>query len=40
MSLIGAEFSRVKNIVKELDPKAFVMVSEIHEVLGEGFKEI
>ena len=35
-----AEFSRVKNIVKELDPKAFVMVSEIYEVLGEGFKEI
>jgi len=35
-----AQFSKVKQIVKEVDPKAFVMVSEIYEVLGEGFKEM
>lgn len=35
-----AQFSKVKKIVKEVDPRAFVMVSEIYEVLGEGFKEI
>lgn len=32
-----SQFSRVKDIVKEFDPYAFVMVSEMYEVLGEGF---
>ncbi len=32
-----SQFTRVKEIVKEIDPKAFVMVSEMYEVLGEGF---
>ncbi len=32
-----AQFTRVKDIVKEFDPYAFVMVSEMYEVLGEGF---
>lgn len=35
-----AQFTRVKNIVMEIDPKAFVIVSEFYEVLGEGFKEL
>lgn len=30
---------RLKNIVKEIDNDAFVMVAGIHEVLGEGFKK-
>ncbi|BCJ85415.1 YitT family protein [Effusibacillus dendaii] len=31
------EISRVKQIVHQLDPFAFVIVSDVHEVLGEGF---
>lgn len=30
---------KLKNIVNEIDPKAFIMVTTIHEVLGEGFKK-
>lgn len=29
----------IKNIVYNLDPKAFVVVADVHEVLGEGFRE-
>lgn len=29
----------LKDIVNEIDPKAFVIVSEVKEVLGEGFQE-
>lgn len=28
----------LKKIVKEIDPRAFVIVSDVHEVLGEGFR--
>ena len=31
------EISRLKNIVHETDPRAFVIVHDVHEVLGEGF---
>ncbi len=31
------EGARLKNLVKEIDPKAFVIVGDIKEVLGEGF---
>lgn len=34
------EYSRVKSIIYELDPMAFVTVSEVDEVMGEGFKPI
>ncbi|MFZ7102263.1 MAG: YitT family protein [Peptococcaceae bacterium] len=30
---------RLKRLVKEIDPKAFVIVSDVYEALGEGFKE-
>ena len=30
----------LKKLVKRVDSKAFVIVSNVHEVLGEGFKEI
>lgn len=30
----------VKNIVQEVDSKAFMFITEAHEVLGEGFKEL
>ncbi|MGO1057945.1 YitT family protein [Planococcus sp. FY231025] len=32
------EFSRLKQLVKTVDPSAFVIVSDAAEVLGEGFK--
>ncbi|GKW45130.1 MULTISPECIES: YitT family protein [unclassified Planococcus (in: firmicutes)] len=32
------EFTRLKNLVKIIDPTAFVIVSDAAEVLGEGFK--
>ena len=34
-----AEEVRLKELVKQLDPKAFVIITDVHEVLGEGFKE-
>ena len=33
------EFYSVKQIVKRVDPNAFMIISEVSEVLGEGFKE-
>lgn len=33
------EVIKLKKIVQELDPKAFVIISEVHEVLGEGFNK-
>lgn len=33
------EIVLLKDIVHEIDPKAFVIVSEVREVLGEGFQE-
>ncbi|MDR5659354.1 YitT family protein [Serpentinicella sp. ANB-PHB4] len=35
-----AEVTKLKRVVYEMDEKAFIMVTTIHEVLGEGFKEI
>lgn len=35
-----AQVSRLKKIVKEVDPDAFVIVSSVGEVLGEGFQRI
>ncbi|MFZ5753750.1 MAG: YitT family protein, partial [Bacillota bacterium] len=29
---------RLKNIVQEADPRAFVIVNDVREVLGEGFR--
>jgi uncharacterized membrane-anchored protein YitT (DUF2179 family) len=33
------ELDDLKNIVHELDPDAFLVISDVHEALGEGFKE-
>ncbi len=33
-----AEVSKLKEIIHKNDPKAFVVISPAHEVLGEGFK--
>ena len=32
------EITKLKQLVKEVDPKAFVIVTQAAEVLGEGFK--
>jgi uncharacterized membrane-anchored protein YitT (DUF2179 family) len=33
------EFIKLKGFIKEIDNRAFVSVSDVHEVLGEGFNE-
>ena len=35
-----AQVTRLKDIIAEIDPGAFVVVSEAHEVLGEGFRPV
>lgn len=35
-----AQVTKLKQVVHRIDSRAFVMVTDIHEVLGEGFKEI
>ena len=32
------EFTKLKQLIKNVDPSAFVIVSDAYEVLGEGFK--
>lgn len=34
-----SEESQLKEIVHNVDPKAFLIVTNVHEVLGEGFKQ-
>jgi len=34
-----SEVSRLKEIIYQADPQAFVILADVHEVLGEGFKE-
>lgn len=34
------EFIRLREYIKELDKRAFISVSNVHEVLGEGFTEL
>jgi len=33
-----SEVRRLKNLVRSIDPQAFMIISEVHDVLGEGFK--
>ncbi len=35
-----AQVVKLKALVMDIDPRAFIMVSTTHEVLGEGFREI
>ena len=35
-----SQFHRLKTIAYEVDPRAFIIVSEAGEILGEGFKDI
>ncbi|MDD4601535.1 MAG: YitT family protein [Negativicutes bacterium] len=34
------EFTRLKDVIHQNDPKAFVIVTDAHEVLGEGFTQL
>ncbi|QTL99901.1 DUF2179 domain-containing protein [Iocasia frigidifontis] len=34
------EVAKLKRVVSKIDRKAFVIITNVHEVLGEGFKEI
>ncbi len=34
------EFTKLKQVLKNVDPHAFVIVSDAYEVLGEGFKRV
>jgi uncharacterized membrane-anchored protein YitT (DUF2179 family) len=36
--LTKREIPTIRNLVKEIDPKAFVIISDVYEVLGKGFK--
>ncbi|MHA6483917.1 YitT family protein [Paenibacillus sp. strain BS8-2] len=33
------ETRRLKTIVRNIDPRAFIVIADVHDVLGEGFKE-
>jgi len=35
-----AQVFQMKDIVKKIDPNAFVILADVYEVLGEGFKKI
>ena len=34
------EITKIKEIVRNLDPKAFIILTDITEVMGEGFKDL
>ena len=34
-----AEEMKLKELVKQIDPRAFIIIADVREVLGEGFKE-
>lgn len=34
-----AEESKLKELVHQIDPRAFIIITNVHEVLGEGFKD-
>lgn len=34
-----SQFIKLKKVIKEIDPQAFITVGEVHEVLGEGFND-
>jgi uncharacterized membrane-anchored protein YitT (DUF2179 family) len=40
LCVIGrSEVIKLKELVRQIDPRAFIIITEVHEVLGEGFKE-
>lgn len=37
MVVVKKQFSELNHIITEVDPEAFVIVSDVNEVQGEGF---
>jgi uncharacterized membrane-anchored protein YitT (DUF2179 family) len=35
-----SEIPQLKTIVQEADPRAFMVIGQAHEVLGEGFRPL
>jgi len=35
-----SEVSRIKEIVRQADPRAFMVIGSAHEALGEGFRPL
>jgi uncharacterized membrane-anchored protein YitT (DUF2179 family) len=35
-----SEVSQLKAILQEVDPKAFMVIGQAHEAVGEGFKPL
>jgi uncharacterized membrane-anchored protein YitT (DUF2179 family) len=35
-----AEVNQLKQVVKEIDPQAFMVIGVTHEALGEGFRPL
>ncbi|UUZ86920.1 YitT family protein [Paenibacillus sp. P26] len=33
-----SETKRLKDLIRSVDPRAFIIISEVHDVVGEGFK--
>ena len=40
ITVARSEISRVKDIVRTIDDRAFVIIHDVHEVLGEGFRRL
>ncbi|KIL41573.1 membrane protein [Gordoniibacillus kamchatkensis] len=34
-----SEVRRLKQLIRSIDPRAFIIISDVHDVLGEGFRE-
>lgn len=34
-----SEMRQIQSLIKAVDPKAFIIINDVHDVLGEGFKE-
>src|SRR5262249_39622560 len=35
-----SEVAQLKSIIREVDPQAFMVIGQVHEALGEGFKPL
>jgi uncharacterized membrane-anchored protein YitT (DUF2179 family) len=35
-----SEMKQLKDAIREVDPAAFIIISEVHDVVGEGFKTV
>jgi len=40
VTVARSEIARVKDIVRDIDSRAFVIIHDVHEVLGEGFRRL